>query len=261
MKFSFGVQTHPWLSKSMGDYVAVAAELGFRWLEVTFEYFTSPSFLKNRDAGKLKRAAESYGIRLTGHMPYLLSSVNFNPDVNRATRSLFLKTIDFSRRAGIEVLTLHPPYGTGIDSDLVSEWMLKAEKREFAAIAKHAERAGMVIAIENLNSSMEEMEWYMENYGFEFTFDMGHWNLSGRKEHYSAFLKRFKSRLANIHIHDNKGKEDEHLPLGAGSIGWKAFFRRLKELKYAGSLIIESKTMEDAAKSILYLDRIGMRSR
>ncbi len=258
MKFSFGVQTHPWLSKRMDDYAAVAAELGFRWLEVTFEYFTSPSFLKVGGAERLKRAAESYGIRLTGHMPYLLSSVNFNPDVNRTMRSLFLKTIDFSKRAGIDVLTLHPPYGTGIDSDLVSEWMLKTEKREFAAIAKHAEKAGMKIAIENLSSSMEEMEWYVEKYGFDFTFDMGHWYLSGRKEHYSEFFKKFKKKLRNIHIHDNNGKDDEHLPLGSGKIGWKAFFRRLEELKYAGPLIIESKTMEDAAKSVLYLDSIGI---
>lgn len=256
MGFSFGMQSHPWYSKRIDDYAFAAAELGFGWLEVTFEYFTSPSFLKAGHAERLKKISESAGIKLTGHMPYLLSSVNFNPEIAAVMRRIFLKAIDFSGRAGIETLTLHPPYGSGVDSELVLKWLHAAEKREFKAIGRHAERAGVKIAIENLTDSADDIERYMDSFGFSFTFDIGHWNISGKEEHYSAFLRKFKSKVKNIHIHDNNGKEDEHLPVGSGRIGWRGFFSMLKRLKYAGPIIIENKDMEDIVSSVGYLKHI-----
>ena len=42
-----------------------------------------------------------------------------------------------------------------------------------------------------------------------------------------------------IHIHDNSGVADEHLPVGEGTIKWEGIFAAIKELSDHCQLILE----------------------
>ena len=48
----------------------------------------------------------------------------------------------------------------------------------------------------------------------------------------SGLVRKIGSRLEAVHIHDNMGKEDEHLIPGDGIIDWDAFTGALKEIGF-----------------------------
>ena len=51
--------------------------------------------------------------------------------------------------------------------------------------------------------------------------DVAHAFIEGGMGRIRLYLTRFSEKLAHIHIHDNHGELDEHLPLGAGAIDFQ----------------------------------------
>jgi sugar phosphate isomerase/epimerase len=47
------------------------------------------------------------------------------------------------------------------------------------------------------------------------------------------------SRIASVHVHDNKGLKDEHLWPGDGTIAWPATVEALKKLAPAPACVLE----------------------
>ncbi len=52
---------------------------------------------------------------------------------------------------------------------------------------------------------------------FGHCFDAGHWQLFGRLN-MAEWLDAIGPRLFHLHLHDNHGSADEHLPVGDGII-------------------------------------------
>ncbi len=69
-----------------------------------------------------------------------------------------------------------------------------------------------------------------------FHADIGHLNLYGRNP--VDYLTAFKDRLMHIHLHDNDGQRDLHLPMGTGIIDWDALIKTLKSV-YDGTITLE----------------------
>jgi len=66
--------------------------------------------------------------------------------------------------------------------------------------------------------------------------DIGHANLFGRKP--EDFIKKFRNKIKHVHLHDNNGNEDLHLPMGCGSIDWEKTLKTLKKC-YNGTITLE----------------------
>ncbi|MDP9146770.1 MAG: sugar phosphate isomerase/epimerase, partial [Acidobacteriota bacterium] len=100
----------------------------------------------------------------------------------------------------------------------------------------HAHHCGVTVCLENTNSEMGDPE-YLRTFvdetrlsGLRFNFDIGHANLSDgdedeRIEKSFAFLRDL---TASVHLHDNHGEKDEHLPPFSGAIDWPAAIKMLK---------------------------------
>jgi sugar phosphate isomerase/epimerase len=100
----------------------------------------------------------------------------------------------------------------------------------------HAHHAGVTICVENTTSEMGDPA-YLRAFvdetrltGLRFNFDVGHAHLAdgpeeGRIEKGFAPLRDL---VAGVHIHDNHGDNDEHLPPYNGTIDWSAAVQTLK---------------------------------
>jgi sugar phosphate isomerase/epimerase len=87
--------------------------------------------------------------------------------------------------------------------------------------------------------------------------DVGHAFIEGGMGKIKAYLTRFNDRLSHLHIHDNHGELDEHLPLGAGSIDFKKVVRWLNEIEYNKTITFEVFTShKDAARSREYFKKL-----
>jgi sugar phosphate isomerase/epimerase len=72
-----------------------------------------------------------------------------------------------------------------------------------------------------------------------------------------SYLNRFYPRLIHIHIHDNHGELDEHLPLGSGIIDFKKVVKWLKDAGYNRTITFEVFTSyKDAVGSREYFRRL-----
>ena len=73
-------------------------------------------------------------------------------------------------------------------------------------------------------------------------FDVGHAHVSGTMDSFFAHSPGF----VNVHIHDNRGERDEHLPIGDGSIDFQRVLEGLQG--YTGKMVIESRSLNEAIR-------------
>ncbi len=84
----------------------------------------------------------------------------------------------------------------------------------------------------------------------KFHLDVAHAFIENRMKGVSDYIEAFRERLVHVHIHDNHGKWDEHLPLGRGKIDFRNVARFLKEISYARTITFEVFTSRaDAVRS------------
>lgn len=69
------------------------------------------------------------------------------------------------------------------------------------------------------------------------TLDIGHAATVGQEA--VGFLNAVKEELVHVHMHDNNGVRDEHLPLGKGQIDYRSFLATLSDIRYEGAVAFE----------------------
>jgi len=100
----------------------------------------------------------------------------------------------------------------------------------------HARHAGVTICVENTLSEMGSPE-YLRAFvdetrltGLRFNFDTGHAYLAEfpEEERLEKSFAPIKDLVSSVHLHDNHGEKDEHLPPYDGSIQWPGAIELLK---------------------------------
>jgi len=114
----------------------------------------------------------------------------------------------------------------------------------------HARHAGVTICVENTLSEMGNPD-YLRAFvdetrlsGLRFNFDIGHANLAEfpEEERLEKSFAPLKELVSSVHLHDNHGEKDEHLPPYEGSIQWPSAIKLLKSGAQNGlPLVLELK--------------------
>jgi sugar phosphate isomerase/epimerase len=90
---------------------------------------------------------------------------------------------------------------------------------------------GIFSSVDPLKSIMESVP------GLGFHLDVGH-AFIGRNR-FNQLLSAFKDKLAHVHLSDNRMRDDDHLPLGAGRIDWDHVIKGIKRAGYDGTFTLE----------------------
>ncbi len=100
----------------------------------------------------------------------------------------------------------------------------------------HARHLGVTICVENTTSEMGAPS-YLRSFvdetrlaGLRFNFDIGHAHLADgpEEDRVAEGFAPLKDLVAGVHIHDNHGEKDEHLPPYDGTIDWLTAVKLLK---------------------------------
>jgi sugar phosphate isomerase/epimerase len=100
----------------------------------------------------------------------------------------------------------------------------------------HAHHAGVTICMENTTSEMGDPA-YLRAFvdetrltGLRFNFDIGHAHLAElpEEERIEKSFAPLRELVSAVHLHDNHGDKDEHLPPFDGSIDWPAAIKTLQ---------------------------------
>jgi len=114
----------------------------------------------------------------------------------------------------------------------------------------HAHHAGVTICVENTTSEMGDPN-YLRAFvdetrltGLRFNFDIGHAHLSDfpEDERIEKSFAPLRELVSSVHLHDNHGEKDEHLPPYDGTIDWPAAIKTLHSAPQTGlPLVLELK--------------------
>ncbi len=100
----------------------------------------------------------------------------------------------------------------------------------------HAHHAGVTICVENTTSEMGDPA-YLRAFvdetrltGLRFNFDIGHAHLADgpEEDRIEGSFAPLRELVSSVHLHDNHGDKDEHLPPFDGSIDWAGAIKTLE---------------------------------
>ncbi len=199
---------------------------------------------------KFEEIVPSYDIVFSAHAP--LSDINIG-SVNPRTRETSIREVinglKAAHRMGFDTYTFHPGFWSPLGL-LAQEEVNRILKESIQRIDRAARDRDIKVAMENMPDShftmcenSEELLSYLEGTEIGICFDAGHAQVSGTV---NEFMEH-SSKFVNIHLHDNLGERDDHLPIGDGVIDFDSLLSRLQG--YDGTLVIESRTLDDAILS------------
>lgn len=108
-----------------------------------------------------------------------------------------------------------------------------------------AAEKGIRLAVENIYggrfySQIDELIQLVEEVNRDnvgFCLDVGHANIDGVD--IPSAVQRMGRKLYEIHLHDNNGKKDQHLPIGFGTVNWIEVIEALNSIHYPGTATFE----------------------
>jgi sugar phosphate isomerase/epimerase len=189
----------------------------------------------------IRGAAAEHNLELTVHAP-----LEFNPLAHPDDARLY-NTITFAHDIGATLVNLHLDTSAGVDA------FVSALRPTLNATAE----AGLKLAIENtvwtgpaeFNGLFAAL-WRradLPTAHVGMCFDLGHANLYGAmRNNYWAFLDALSAEvpIIHLHLHENFGDRDSHLPLFTGparntATGIAGMLSRVRQHGFAGCAILE----------------------
>jgi len=241
-----GMADYPSLEGSLEDFLNFASKLRIRVLELKLDRLELLLALSKTDKLlEIKNLSNSYDFKYFVHGPNIDTNL---ASVNPLLRSVFKKTIfkvvNFATALNAELFVSHVGR---LSRDYPQKLVKKAMRNATDSLRKMNQLSndlGIIFTIENDHKSNdyvlagypEQINYFIENVGCKLTFDVGHANTIGKIEDFTKLLDRF---IINVHLHDNDGKADEHLPIGKGNIDFVRLFRNMKDWRSKKPLIIE----------------------
>ena len=144
-------------------------------------------------------------------------------------------------------LVVHPqmPYAWGEETD--PAFAREENRRFFSALCEYAKDYNVNICIENMPTKRHKLagipaivDFVKElNYdNFFICLDTGHCCVSGDDS--GEMVRLCGNLLKVLHIHDNNGERDQHLPPYYGKINWKSFKQGLSDIGFDGCISSET---------------------
>jgi sugar phosphate isomerase/epimerase len=90
-----------------------------------------------------------------------------------------------------------------------------------------------------------------------FCFDTGHYNIFSRSS-LEVWIETMAPYLKQLHIHDNWGKNDQHLPPGEGSFPFKNLGSLLSKKGITPIITLETHSMENYKRALQGLDALAL---
>ncbi len=246
-------------------YPKVGNYLSFiRKNSLNLEIYFSSAALDRLDPADIQRLKESldHHPSLSIHAPFMdMSPGAVDSKVRAVTIERFSHVIDIARILLPEVIVFHSGYEKWKYAHRVDIW-LEGSLLTWKPLIEKASGIGTRIAIENIfedePSNLLSLMRELHSEHFGICFDTGHCNLFSRLP-LRDWLTSLGPYLFELHLHDNDGSFDQHLPIGDGTFDFKALFSSLagKECLYT----IEAHSPENVLRSMARLKEYATASR
>lgn len=228
-----GCPNHP--RRDLLQEVRWIGENGFQFVDLFLE--PDRALPEKVDAGALKRVLAEHGLSVVSHTAWYLPFGSPYPELRKAAADIACRMLPFLQDVGASAMTVHANWATGLFSD---EECVDFQLFALEPLIREAARFGIRVMYEPMDTPRDTLENLARLVSrlpeLWVHIDMGHAHVRGLAP--EDFFRAFPGRVAHIHVHDNLGREDLHLPIGAGTIPWQEYVRQIRRA-YDGTLCLE----------------------
>jgi sugar phosphate isomerase/epimerase len=201
----------------------------------------------------LGRRLADAGLAVTVHGPFHdLNPGALEPLVWQATRQRFLQTLEAAAALQAQLVVFHPGYEHWKYGGQDHLW-LEQNLLFWPLLLVVARQAGIQIAVENIfetsPATLLALFQAFPQADFGHCFDVGHWQLFADTS-LADWFAALGPRLLHLHLHDNHGAADDHLPVGEGVIDFAALFSLVRNLPRTPSMTLEAHDQEALQRSL-----------
>ena len=250
----FGVSTHVYHGQRLGrEHLLEIAAHGFDAVEL-FATRTHFDYHHEGAVADLQQWLAEAGLVLHGvHAPVgdsftgghwgpLLSLASADSDVRARAVGEAERALHVARRIPFQVLVAHlgvPRTQQRSPEDNSRD----AARRSIEELHRLAAPLGVRIAIEVIPNELSQpgsivhfIEEVLDQPEIGVCLDFGHANMDGDVV---DAIETVSEHLITTHVHDNRGRLDEHLVPFEGSIDWPAVLTTVQKIGYEGTLVME----------------------
>jgi sugar phosphate isomerase/epimerase len=251
-KWKIGFHTWSFASLSLEEALKHVRDAGFTEVEITADKIhMDPRIYPRSKLPHLKKLMNDLELHPNSvHAP--INGVDLsaeNPYVRDKSLELLKRTLEYCRAIECPIMVVHPNHSESLP--LGWEAMKRNSIEALRVVAEKAEEVGVKVALENVidkegrrfGGRISEIREIIKTVGspnLGICFDTGHTNLLADPNiSLHDEIIRAGEYLWTLHIHDNDGKDDWHLPPGMGSIDWSQVVEALRKAGYDGVFMME----------------------
>lgn len=199
----------------------LAAEEGVD-LEVAYDLH---EVLPLPEAKALRATGEALGVGFTLHLPFLeLNPASLIPSVRKLSEERLKRALEFGEALGAKVGVLHTgqvPFRHPMALALAQE-ALEKTLSALLPLPFPVALENLALSQEDLLQGPEELKALLHRFPqYGFCLDVGHALVELGPTGPFRYLEALGDRLLHLHLHDNHGVRDDHLPVGAGRVPWE----------------------------------------
>jgi sugar phosphate isomerase/epimerase len=181
----------------------------------------------DKEVKQLAETLQRNGLEITIHGPFMdLSPGGVDKRIKEVTLDRFSRTFELAALFKPKAIVFHPGYEKWKFDGNVNLW-LESSLRTWRSLVEKAKERGLTIAIENVfeesPDSLLLLLKEIDSPHFRFCFDTGHHHVFS-KTPLPLWMETLKEYLVEVHLHDNHGQMDDHLPMGEGGFDFRGLF-------------------------------------
>lgn len=234
----FGAMNFP--LRDLEEEIQALAGLGFDFLELAMDAPGGlPENLRRRQ-GKIVSLLQACGLGLVAHLPTFVWPADLTPRIRKASLEESLDALELASSMGAYLAVVHPGSFFGLGA-LAKDKSQGLALETLEALSLRAKALGMALGLENM---FPRGGWLVTADDFSpileglpqlgITLDIGHAYIKGGLGRILEFIERFSTRIVHLHVSDNWGERDDHLPLGAGTVPYPKVVEALRGSGYQG---------------------------
>jgi sugar phosphate isomerase/epimerase len=232
-----GAMNHP--AASVAAEIAWMAELKLDFIDLTLEPPGAATWKVNVET--LRSLLSEHGLGVVGHTAFYLPIASSFESLRKAAVDELKRAAEIFAKIGAKWMNIHPDgHAPFIDEATV----VRRNIQSLVEISSFAKEVGVGIMLENVpgrfNSVAQLTPIFEAVPDLGLHLDIGHSNLAVEHNTAAELIRKFSSRLAHVHLHDNRGGHaDLHLALGMGNLDVPLYIRELRESGYDGTITLE----------------------
>lgn len=262
MPIKFGLLTNP--SHNILKEIKLIHKLGFDYVEVGVELPGGAPELIFKNRNKILDLIGKFNSQALAHTAWWIDFGSGYEIVRRGWVEEAKRSIDTGNSLHIKKINFHfysvgltkayKPYHKQILANIVTslkEVVNYGNSKSMTVIFENAPIKNDIVGIRDYKLIIANVP------KLKVHLDIGHAFIENGMKGVKHYIFTFKEKLEHIHISDNHGEWDEHLPLGKGKINFKQVAKWLEQINYDKTITFEVFTnKEDAKESMLTFKKL-----